>query len=126
MISLFKIRGYDSFNKILNNMKIAISTVSGSLDSEISDVFGRSPYIIIVDIEGGEIKNTEIIKNENDGQQSGIGMAVAKLVSEKGASVVIAKNVGPRALDVLQQFDIKISDASGKASQALQDFINKK
>lgn len=107
-------------------MKIAISTVSGGLDSEISDVFGRSPYIIIVDVENAEIKNTEIIKNENDGQQSGIGMAVAKLVAEKGASVVIAKNVGPRALDVLQQFDIKIFDASGKAGQALQDFINKK
>ncbi|BFT94115.1 MAG: NifB/NifX family molybdenum-iron cluster-binding protein [Minisyncoccus archaeiphilus] len=107
-------------------MKIAISTVGESLDSEISDVFGRSPYIIIVESESGEIKNTEIIKNENDGQQSGVGMVVAKLVAGKGASVVIAKNVGPRALDVLQQFDIKIFDASGKASQALQDLINKK
>ncbi|WP_412732721.1 NifB/NifX family molybdenum-iron cluster-binding protein [Minisyncoccus archaeiphilus] len=125
MIGLFKIN-YSSVNKNLNNMKIAISTVGESLDSEISDVFGRSPYIIIVESESGEIKNTEIIKNENDGQQSGVGMVVAKLVAGKGASVVIAKNVGPRALDVLQQFDIKIFDASGKASQALQDLINKK
>ena len=75
-------------------MKIAICTVSGNLDSEISDVFGRSPYIIIVDVESGKIKNTEIIKNENDSQQGGVGITVAKLVAEKGANVVIAKNVG--------------------------------
>jgi predicted Fe-Mo cluster-binding NifX family protein len=106
-------------------MKIAISTIAGNFNSEISDVFGRTPYIIIVDIENGEIKNEEIIKNENDGQQSGVGMAVAKIIAEKGASVVITKNVGPRALDVLRQFDIKVVDASGKASKALQEFINK-
>jgi len=104
-------------------MKIAIATASGNLGSEISDVFGRSPYLIIVELENGRIKNSEIIKNENDVLKSGAGVAAAKLVAEKGANAVIAKNVGPRALEVLRQFDIKIFDAGGKADEALRDFI---
>lgn len=106
-------------------MKIAISATGENLDSEIAEVFGRCPYFILADILDKEIRNTETIKNESGEQKSGAGMAAAKLIVEKGAEVLIASNVGPRALDVLKQFDIKIIIASGKASQAVQDFINK-
>jgi len=106
-------------------MKIAISSVGESLDADIAEVFGRCPYFIIVDIEKGKIKEMEIVKNPSDNQQSGAGMTAAKLVAEKGVSVVIAKNVGPRALDVLRQFNIEIIEADGKISKALQGFIEK-
>ncbi len=107
-------------------MKIAISSIGKSLDDNIAEVFGRCPYFIIVDIEKGGIKGTEILKNTGDGQQNGAGMAAAKLIAEKGASVVIAKNVGPRALDVLKQFDIDIFTGSGTVKEILQKFIDKK
>ncbi len=111
---------------ISNGVKIAISSIGKSLNDNISEVFGRCPYFIIVDIKKSVIKENEIIKNVGDSQISGAGMAAAKMIAEKGVNVVIAKNVGPRALDVLEQFGIKIFDASGKANKALQDFINKK
>ena len=106
-------------------MKIAISSIGKSLDDNIAEVFGRCPYFIIVDIEKSGIKGNEIIKNVGDSQMSGAGMAAAKMIAEKGANVVIAKNVGPRALDVLKQFNIEIIEAKGKISKALQDFIKK-
>jgi predicted Fe-Mo cluster-binding NifX family protein len=107
-------------------MKIAISSVGKNLDGNIADVFGRCPYFIIVDIEKGEIKGTEVIKNANGGQQSGAGMAAAKLIAEKGASVVIAKNVGPRASAVLKQFNIEVYSGEGVINDVLQNFIDKK
>jgi len=107
-------------------MRIAISSIGKSLDDNIAEVFGRCPYFIIVDIEKSEIKKNEIIKNVGDGQMSGAGMTAAKMIAEKEVNVVIAKNVGPRALDVLKQFNIDIFTGSGSAKKLLQKFIDKK
>ncbi len=106
-------------------MKIAISSNGKSIDDNIAEVFGRCSYFIIIKIENGRIGETEVIKNESASQMSGAGMGAAKLIAEKGVKTVITKNVGPRAVDVLRQFDIKIFKANGKISKALQDFINK-
>ena len=107
-------------------MKIAISSEGESLDANIAEVFGRCPYFIILDIDKGGIKGTEIIKNSSDSQQSGAGMAAAKLVAEKGVGVIIAKNVGPRALDILKQFNIDVFIGAGTVNESWQKFINKK
>jgi len=107
-------------------MKIAISSTGESINDNIDEVFGRCPYFIIVDIEDGKVAKTEIVKNENADQPGGAGTGAAKLVAEKGANVVLAKNVGPRALDVLKRFDIETADSEGKISDAIQKFINKK
>ncbi|MFA5048147.1 MAG: NifB/NifX family molybdenum-iron cluster-binding protein [Patescibacteria group bacterium] len=104
-------------------MKIAISSASENLNGNIAETFGRCPYFIIVDIENGKIGKTEIIKNESAEQSSGAGMATAKLVAEKGVTTVITKSVGPRALDVLKQFNIEIIEAEGKINKALEKFI---
>jgi predicted Fe-Mo cluster-binding NifX family protein len=106
-------------------MKIAISSSGESLDSDIAETFGRCLYFIIVEIKNGKIGKTEVIKNESADQASGAGMVAAKLVAEKGVKAVITKNVGPRAADVLKQFNIEIVEANGKISEALQDFIKK-
>lgn len=107
-------------------MKIAISAIGETLESDIAEVFGRCPFFIIAEIEGGVIKKTEAVKNESDSQQSGVGMAAAKLVVERGAEVVIAKNVGPRALDILRQFKVEVFIGGGTAKDSLRQYINKK
>jgi len=84
-------------------MKIAVSSTGKNLTDSVSDVFGRSPYFIIAEIENGEIKKTEIMENKNADQAGGAGISAAQLMAEKNVNAVITGNVGPRALDVLRQ-----------------------
>ena len=105
-------------------MKIAISSNGENIDDNIAETFGRCPYFIIVEIENNKIVKTEIIKNASANQTSGAGMSAAKLVAEKGVDAVIAKNIGPRALDILKQFNIDIITEFGTAKESLQRFID--
>jgi predicted Fe-Mo cluster-binding NifX family protein len=53
-------------------------------------------------------------------------MAAAQLLAEKNIDAVIAKSVGPRALDVLKQFNIEVCNGEGAVKDVLQKFIDKK
>jgi len=107
-------------------MKIAVSSKEKSLSGEVSDVFGRSPYFVIAEIEKGEIKATEIIENKSADQMGGAGISAAQLMAEKNVNAVITGNVGPRALDVLKQFNIAIYYGDGLLKEVLQEFIDGK
>jgi len=107
-------------------MKIAISSTGKKLTDNVSEVFARCPYFIIAEIKNRKIEKTEIIKNENTNQMSGAGISAAQLIAEKNVNAVITGNVGPRALDVLRQFNIKIYSGSGTVKEVLQEFIDGK
>jgi len=109
-----------------NKLKVAVSSKGGNLESEVNNVFGRSPYFIIVEIEDGEIKRTEIIENKSTEQMSGAGISAAQLMAEKNVNAVITGNVGPRAFDALNQFNIGIYIGNGTIKKVLQEFINGK
>jgi predicted Fe-Mo cluster-binding NifX family protein len=107
-------------------MKIAISSKTQNIDDQIDETFGRCPYFIISEIEDNKIKATEAIKNESIDQTSGAGISSAQLVADKKVEAVITGNVGPRALDVLNQFKIKIYVSKGSIKEAIQNFIDNK
>ena len=107
-------------------MKIAISSTGEKLTDNVSEVFARCPYFIIAEIKNRKIEKTEIIKNESTDQMSGAGISAAQLIAEKNVNAVITGNVGPRALDVLRQFNIKIYSGSGAVKEVLQEFIDGK
>lgn len=107
-------------------MKIAISSIDKTIDGNVSDVFGRCPYFIIAEIENQKIKKTEAIENKSTDQMSGAGISAAQLIAEKDVKAVITGNVGPRALDVLKQFNIEIYYGDGAIKEVLQEFINGK
>lgn len=107
-------------------MKIAVSSMDKNIDSNVSDVFGRCPYFIIAEIEDDKIKKTEAIENKNTNQMSGAGISTGQLVAEQNVEAVITGNVGPRALDVLEQFKIKIYFGDGIVKHVLEEFIEGK
>jgi predicted Fe-Mo cluster-binding NifX family protein len=107
-------------------MKIAISSTGKKLTDNVSEVFARCPYFVIAEIENGEIKKTEIIGNKSTNQMSGAGISAAQLMAEKNVNAVITGNVGPRALDVLEQFNIKVYSGSGAIKEVLQKYIDGK
>jgi len=107
-------------------MRIAVSSGDKSIDGDVFAVFGRCPYFIIIEIEDQKIGNTEAIKNESIDQSSGAGITAAQLMAEKDVNAIITKNVGPRALDVLKQFNIEVYSGEGSISGVIQEFIDGK
>ena len=107
-------------------MKIAISSKEKDLNSEVDNAFGRCPYFLVVEIENEKIQGFEAVENISAEQVGGAGISAAQTIVEKDVDAVISGNIGPRALDVLKQFNIKIYNGSGKVSEVLQKFIDKK
>jgi len=107
-------------------MKIAVSSTDKNIESNISDVFGRCPYFIIAEVKDGKIEKTEAVKNESTDQNSGAGVSTAQLMAENNVNAIITGNIGPKALDVLNQFNIEIYSGEGIVKDALQAFIDKK
>jgi len=107
-------------------MKIAVSSTGESLKSKVAEVFGRCPFFIIAEIEYNKIARKEVIKNAVANQIGGAGIAAAQAIAEKNVRAVITGNVGPRALDVLKQFNIEIYYGNGKVEKVLQKFMEKK
>ena len=107
-------------------MKIAVSSIGKNLTDNVSEVFARCPYFIIAEIENQEIKKFEAIKNESENQMGGAGISAARLMAQKNINTVITKNAGPRALDVLKQFNIGIYYGDGTIKEVLQEFIDGK
>ena len=104
-------------------MKIAVSSTGKSVEGNVSDVFGRCSYFIIVEIEDDKIKNTETIENKSTEQTSGAGISTGQLIAEQEIKAVITGNVGPRALDILGQFGIKIYSGKGRIKDVLDNFL---
>ena len=105
-------------------MRIAVSTTSGGLDDKVSEVFGRAVSFTIVDVEDGEIRNVEVIRNDFAVRGGGAGIAVSQFLADKGVEVVLTGNVGPNALSVLNSAGIKVYRAGGmKVSEAIEKFL---
>jgi len=107
-------------------MKIAASSTGKKLTDNVSEVFARCPYFVIVEIKNGEIKKTEVMENKVANQLGQAGISAGQLMAEKDIKAVITKNVGPRALDVLNQFKIDIYVGDGPIGKVLQEFVDGK
>ena len=107
----------------MEKMKVAISSTGKDLNSNVSDVFGRCPYFVIAEIKNNKIVKVEATENKSVNQRGGAGISAAQSIVEKDVKAVVTSNIGPRALDVLKQFNVEIYKGSGKVKEALQKFI---
>jgi predicted Fe-Mo cluster-binding NifX family protein len=104
-------------------MKIAVGADGNTLEDNVSDVFGRCEYFIIVEVEDKKIAKTDVIENTGAQQMGGAGISAAQLIANEGAKAVIAGNFGPKAMEVFKQFGIHVFTANGKIKEVLEDFI---
>ncbi|MBU3941379.1 MAG: NifB/NifX family molybdenum-iron cluster-binding protein [Nanoarchaeota archaeon] len=108
-------------------MKIAISSTGQGLDSQLSPLFGRCAFFVIVDIENNKIKSDKTIENKAVMQAGGAGIMAAQIVGNEKVNVVISNAIGPRAFDVLQQLNIDVYKAQGSTvKEAVELFIQGK
>ena len=103
--------------------KIALACEDNKgLNDQISQHFGRCPSYLIVDVEGEEVKKSDIISNPYyDNHVPGM---VPKFISEQGATVMIAGGMGPRAIDMFSNFGIEVvTGAIGNVGNVLKAYL---
>lgn len=88
-------------------MKIAIASTGLTLQSNVSDVFGRSPNFIIVDLQNDEIENISPIENPAKNER-GAGNLAAQFIIDQGVEALILGELGNVAFGILRNAGIKI------------------
>ena len=92
------------------------------LSGQISQHFGRCPNYTIVDVEGNEIKKTDIV--DNPYYSNHVPGMVPKFISEQGVNVMVAGGMGPRAIDMFSNFGIEVvTGAIGNVGNVLQAYL---
>ena len=107
-------------------MKISISSMGDTLNSKVSEQFGRCPYFLIIDSETMEFKS---VPNPGIKMMGGAGPEAVRLISSYNAKVILTGAVGPNAQAALNAAGIKIvtgfqSDAIVK--DVVEKYINNK
>jgi predicted Fe-Mo cluster-binding NifX family protein len=97
-------------------MRIAISTDG----KKVSSHFGRCPSFTIVEIEGSEIKNKEVI--DNPGHHPGF---IPEFLHEKGIDCIIAGGMGRKAGGFFNDYGIKtVVGITGTVEETLEKLKN--
>lgn len=101
-------------------MKIAVTSKSDKLESEIDPRFGRCSYFLIVDIEN---MSFESISNEISMASGGAGIRAAQTVAKTGADIVVTGNMGPNAFQTLSAAGIMVFiGAQGTVKEAIEKY----
>ena len=101
-------------------MKIAVTAVDKSMDSQVDPRFGRATYFALVDTETMAF---EAIENNNVSAGGGAGINSAKNVIDAGAVVVLTGNCGPNAERTLRAGNIKLyTGVNGTVAEAVEQF----
>lgn len=104
-------------------MRIAVTADDDrGLESPVGHHLGRSPYIVIVDIEDDLFGHAEVFANPQcQGHQHG---AIPTFVRDLGAEVMLSGGMGRHANALFEQYDIqRASGAAGTVRQAISDFL---
>jgi len=104
-------------------MRIAVSAENdGGLDSPVSPHFGRCPYFVLVDTNGGALGRVEAVRNPYYGNhQPG---QVPAFIQSQGADVMLSGGMGAGAVSYFNQYGIEVATgASGTVRQAIDRYL---
>ena len=104
-------------------MKIGIPVTRQDGKGNIDQHFGRCPYYAVIEIDSDEIVGINVIENTSAHQSGGAGITGSQLIANQGIDVIIAANMGPRAVEVFDQLDIELYRAEDDIESAVRDFI---
>lgn len=86
-------------------MKIAIPTDDQSMEANVCQSFGRTPYFMIFDTES---KETTFLDNSAAASQGGAGIKAAQNIVDSKVSVLITPRCGENAAEVIKAANIKM------------------
>jgi predicted Fe-Mo cluster-binding NifX family protein len=105
-------------------MKIAIPSMGKTLESFVSNNFGRSPFIIIYN---DETKKYNYFENIGFKIQDGSGLKAAEILIRNNADVLLTREIGRKAYSVLMKEHINISllNLSGTVKSTIKKIFKK-
>ncbi len=96
-------------------MRFAISTDR----DQVSAHFGRCPSFTIIDVEDNQLINKEVLKNP--GHQPGF---IPEFLSKRGVQCVVAGGMGPRAVGLFANTEIRtIVGVSGNIDDIIDQIV---
>jgi predicted Fe-Mo cluster-binding NifX family protein len=99
-------------------MKLAVTSKGDQLGSAVDPRFGRAPYIVIVDTDTMDFDVVDNRKNAD--ALRGAGIQAARVLSERGAEVLLTGHCGPNAFKALQAARIGVvNNANGSVEEAV-------
>lgn len=104
-------------------MKIIVATAKGGMEDDVSPVFGRCQTFTVIEAEGNEIKNVEVVPNQFSAAIHGAGVQSAQWIVSQGAKAVISGNFGPNVTAILQQAGIDMIIAQGKVKDVVEKYL---
>jgi predicted Fe-Mo cluster-binding NifX family protein len=106
----------------LKKVRVAVVTKGKKgLEDEISEVFGRTNTITIVDIVDDEIRNIQVLQNPALSYRYGAGPILAKTLVDLNVEVAVAGEFGPSISTLLE--DHKIAKVTMKKGTSVSEAI---
>ncbi len=104
-------------------MLVCITSKGPAPDDLAEERFGRSPYFLFRDTEGGEWSS---VANKYADAAGGVGPRAAQILIDKGSKVLVTGNVVGNALSVIQSAGIEIYQykGSGTAGDAFREYTD--
>jgi len=96
-------------------MKIAVAAIGKEETSEVSPRSGRSKFFLIFN-EGGNL--LEVISNPFSRGGGGAGFGVAKMLADKGVTIVIGGAFGGNMEEILKARGLIYREMTGSAKDA--------
>jgi len=104
-------------------MKIAVTSNREGADQPVEERFGRCAVLAIFDTDSGALS---FVPNQAKDANSGAGTKAAQQLIDLGVEVLITGKVGPGALEVLNEGDIRVETwTSGTVGEAVRRFGSK-
>jgi len=103
-------------------MRIAIpSEDNRALEGFVGEHFGRSPYYVLVDIEGGKIVNVKLVES---GFAQHVPGEIPNFLKSLGVNLVIARGMGTRAKEFFKRLGIQvITGAHGRIKEVVEAYL---
>lgn len=95
-------------------MKLAIPVEDNSMQTNVCQSFGRTPYFLIYDTESEE---ANFLDNSSAASQGGAGIKAAQWIVDQDVSALLTPRCGDNAASVLKAADIGIYKTCGSSIQ---------
>jgi len=105
-------------------MRIAIASNGNSIESNISQYFGRCPFFVIYDTE---TKSLEFIPNPHKDQEEGAGQAAVELVVTRNIQKILSGDFGIKIKPLLDSLKIQmiVMKDSDKKIKDIMEMLNR-
>lgn len=81
------------------------------IDSPVSQVFARAPYLLVLDIVDGHVENVEVVTNPFSSMGGGVGVQIAYWAVSNGVKVAIGPMFGVNMEEIFKSAGIKMITA---------------